>query len=75
MKMPPDVELNKFRDELNPAFRALTTKIDKELSASLPKGSHHSAADEQPVQQTPTRKWWKHWKSDTTVARLCTCTT
>lgn len=48
MRMAPNEELNNLRDELNPAFRALTTKIDKELrSASLPKrsaSSHHSAA-------------------------------
>ena len=59
MKMPPDEELNKLRDELTPAFRALTTKVDKELhSASLPKGSassHHSAASPVTVRPPPSK--------------------
>ena len=145
MKMPPDEELNRLRDELNPAFRELTTKMDKELrlatTPDISASSHHSSASpvaarpppsklklELPrfsgdilqwkdfwhvfssimekettlsdaekichlttamqspeanaktvVQraagaQTPTRKWWKHWKNDMTVAKPCTCT-
>ena len=59
MKMPPDEELNRLRDELNPAFRELTTKMDEELrlatTPDISASSHHSSASPVTARPPPSK--------------------
>ena len=59
MKMPPDEELNRLRDELNPAFRELTTNMDKELrlatTPDISASSHHSSASPVAARPPPSK--------------------